>query len=84
VCSFNGTWGTSDHWTKTFTAHSKTCPVTGELIYIGYNMVPASGPPTVTVGVVGTSGGVTHRATLPVVRPSMQHDMVRAAREQAS
>ena len=42
---------------------------------MGYNLVPISGPPTVTVGVVDAAGRITHRATLPVARPSMQHDM---------
>ena len=75
VCDFNGSWGTGDHWTQTFTAHAKLCPRTGELLYIGYCLVPAGGPPTVTVGTVGPSGTVEHRVTLPVARPSMQHDM---------
>jgi hypothetical protein len=83
VCDFNGTWSTADHWTQNFTAHPKVCPQTGELVYIGYNLVPAGGPPTVTVGVVAPSGGVVHRATLPVARPSMQHDMVRCAMRDA-
>ena len=75
MCDFNGSWGTGDHWTQTFTAHAKLCPRTGELLYIGYCLVPAGGPPTVTVGTVGPGGAVEHRVTLPVARPSMQHDM---------
>ena len=75
MCSFDGAWSTVDHWTENFTAHSKVDPATGELVYMGYNLVPISGPPTVTVGVVDAAGRITHRATLPVARPSMQHDM---------
>jgi carotenoid cleavage dioxygenase len=78
VCRFGGAWSTADHWTENFTAHSKVDPATGELVYMGYNLVPVAGPPTVTVGVVDAGGSITHRATLPVARPSMQHDMVRA------
>jgi hypothetical protein len=51
------------------------CPATGELIYIGYNLVPTDGVPSVTVGVVGPDGAVTHRVTVPCARPSMQHDV---------
>jgi len=79
VCGFDGAWGTVEHWTENFTAHSKVDPATGELVYMGYNLVPVGGPPTVTVGVIDAAGRVTHRATLPVTRPSMQHDMVRCA-----
>ncbi len=77
VCSFADTWSTGDHWTQTFTAHAKICPSTGELIYIGYNLVPVHGPPSVTVGIVDPdpAKGVTHRVTVPVARASMQHDM---------
>jgi carotenoid cleavage dioxygenase-like enzyme len=78
VCRFGGAWSTADHWTENFTAHSKVDPATGELVYMGYNLVPVAGPPTVSVGVVDAGGSITHRATLPVARPSMQHDMVRA------
>jgi len=75
VCSFDGAWSFVDHWLDTFTAHSKVCPVTGELVYTGYNLVPFRGPPTVTVGVVAADGRLTHRARIPVARPSMQHDV---------
>lgn len=74
VCSFGGSWGPYDHWTENFSAHAKLCSVTGELVYIGYNLVPFQGPPTVTVGVVSPAGAVAHRVTVPVSRPSMQHD----------
>ena len=53
VCSFGkGGWSYADHWMENFTAHSKVCAVTGELCYVGYNLVPFGGPPTVTVGVL--------------------------------
>ena len=72
---FGGSLNMLDAWTENFSAHSKVCPVTGEMIFISYNLVPLLGPPTVTVGVVGTGGRVEHRAVVPVSRPSLQHDM---------
>lgn len=76
VCSFGkGGWSYADHWMENFTAHSKVCAVTGELCYVGYNLVPFGGPPTVTVGVLSSDGSLAHKATIPVARPSMQHDV---------
>lgn len=75
VHTFNGSWVWSEHWTENVGAHAKTCPTTGELIYTGYNLVPISGPPTVSVGVVSPSGAVTHRAVLPAARPVLFHDV---------
>jgi len=74
-CSFGGSWGLLQSWTENFSAHSKVCPETGELVWIGYNLVPLGGPPTVTVGVVAPDGVIAHTATLPVSRPSLQHDV---------
>lgn len=51
------------------------CPTTGELVYIGYNLVPTDGVPSVTVGVVASDGAVSRRMHVPCVRPSMQHDV---------
>jgi len=74
-CDFNGTWSTRDFWTQNFTAHPKVCPSTGDLIYIGYNLVPTDNQPSVAVGVVSAKGEVVHKVTLPCARPSMQHDV---------
>ena len=59
------------------TAHGKTCPVTGEMVYIGYNLIDINGDGVtdVTVGVIDKNGSRTHRTTVPVQRPSMQHDV---------
>lgn len=80
LCDFNQTFGTMDYWLDNFTAHSKTCPMTDELIYIGYNLVALSGEQdgqtTITVGVIdGETGKRTHRRQFKVPRPSMQHDV---------
>jgi len=75
LCDFNGTWSTKDFWTENFTAHPKVCPFTGEMVYIGYNLVPTDGQPRVTVGVVDAGGAVAHRAAVACARPSMQHDV---------
>lgn len=75
VCSFAGGWSWLQHWTQTFSAHPKLCGATGELVSHGYNMVPAFGPPTVTVTVMSPSGDVVHSATLPTARASLQHDV---------
>jgi hypothetical protein len=51
------------------------------MVYIGYNLIDVSmerdGVTNVTVGVIGRDGRRTHRATVPVLRPSMQHDVGR-------
>ena len=39
VCDFNGSLSTADFWKDNFTAHAKTCPRTGDLIYMGYNLI---------------------------------------------
>jgi carotenoid cleavage dioxygenase len=46
VCDFRGSFGTADYWLDNMTAHAKTCPATGELVYMGYNLisVPDVGP----------------------------------------
>ena len=75
VCSFNGGWSWLQHWTQTFSAHPKLCGVTGELISHGYNMVPAFGPPTVTVTIMSPAGEIEHCVTLPTARASLQHDV---------
>ena len=46
VCDFRGSFGTADYWLDNMTAHAKTCPATGELVYMGYNLIsiPDGGP----------------------------------------
>ena len=39
VCDFRGSFGTADYWLDNMTAHAKTCPATGELVYMGYNLI---------------------------------------------
>ena len=39
VCDFRGSFGAKDYWLDNMTAHAKTCPETGELVYIGYNLI---------------------------------------------
>ena len=79
VCSFDGTFGPRDYWLDNFTAHSKICPLTGELLYMGYNLVALGvqqeGHTTITVGAIDAeSGKRTRRRQFKVPRPSMQHD----------
>jgi len=79
VCDFNGTFSTKDFWLDNMSAHGKICPRTGELIYIGYNLIAIGdkqNETTVTVGIIdGETGGRTYRREVKVERPSMQHDM---------
>jgi carotenoid cleavage dioxygenase len=74
-CTFGGSWTTVDAWTENFTAHSKVCPHTAECVFIGYNLVPLSGQPTITVGVLCPAGRISHRARVVVSRPSLAHDV---------
>lgn len=69
--------GTVDYWLDNMTAHGKVCPLTGEMVYIGYNLIDIDGDgvTNVTVGVIDAKGRRSHRATVPVLRPSMQHDV---------
>ena len=64
------------------TAHAKTCPATGELVYMGYNLIsldfakPSEEKTTdVVVGVVDKHGERTSRRVVKMSRPSMQHDV---------
>ena len=77
LCDFDRSFGTTDFWMDNMTAHAKVCPVSGEMVYIGYNLidVDSDGVTEVTVGVIGSDGRRTHRASVPVLRPSMQHDV---------
>jgi len=79
VCDFNKTFTTKDFWLDNMSAHSKICPLTGELIYIGYNLIALGdkqNETTVTIGIIDpNTGGRTYRREVKVQRPSMQHDM---------
>jgi carotenoid cleavage dioxygenase len=57
-----------------FTAHPKTDPVTGELVFLGYS---ASGPltPTITYGTIDRRGAVTRFEQFEAPYCSMVHDM---------
>ena len=77
LCDFGGTLGTNDFWLDNMTAHGKTCAETGEMMYIGYNLIDinADRKTEVTVGVVDADGKRARRVSVPVARPSMQHDV---------
>ena len=78
LCDFSGTFGAADYWLDNMTAHAKTCAETGEMVYIGYNLIDTDGDgkSDVTVGVVdGASGARTRRGVVRAERPSMQHDV---------
>ena len=50
------------------TAHGKTCPVTGEMVYIGYNLIDINGDGVtdVTVGVIDKNGSRTHLSLIHI------------------
>ena len=73
-CDFGGSWSAADFWTENFTAHPKADPATGSLLYCGYNLIPLSGSPSVTVGEVGPDGRIAARLRV-ASRGSLQHDM---------
>ena len=82
VCDFKNTFTTKDYWLDNMTAHAKTCPATGELVYMGYNLIsldfakPSEEKTTdVVVGVVDKHGERTSRRVVKMSRPSMQHDV---------
>ena len=80
VCDFGGSFTTADFWGCNFTAHAKTCPQTGELVYMGYNLVALGpnqeGETTVTIGAIDAKTGKrSYRRDIKVKRPSMQHDL---------
>jgi carotenoid cleavage dioxygenase len=58
-----------------FTAHPKIDPVTGEMVFFGYN---ASGPfsPTLSFGSVSSSGAVTRFDRFEAPYASMVHDFI--------
>jgi carotenoid cleavage dioxygenase-like enzyme len=58
-----------------FTAHPKIDPVTGELVFFGYN---AAGPlsPTLSFGSIDASGGLTRFEKFQAPYASMVHDFI--------
>jgi carotenoid cleavage dioxygenase-like enzyme len=58
-----------------FTAHPKIDPVTGEMVFFGYN---ASGPftPTLSFGSIGADGAVTRFDRFEAPYASMVHDFI--------
>jgi carotenoid cleavage dioxygenase-like enzyme len=59
----------------TFTAHPKIDPVTGEMVFFGYN---ASGPftPTLSFGTIDAAGKLTRLARFEAPYASMVHDFI--------
>ena len=68
-CNFGGSLG------GPFTAHPKIDPLTGEMVFFGYN---AGGPftPTLSFGSVNTSGMVTRFDRFEAPYASMVHDFI--------
>lgn len=63
------------HLSGPFTAHPKTDPVTGELLFFGYN---ASGPfsATLSFGIVSPAGALTFYRQFAAPYASMVHDFI--------
>eukprot|EP00850_Spirogloea_muscicola_P008324 SM000044S15971 [mRNA] locus=s44:376218:379494:+ [translate_table: standard] len=59
-----------------FTAHPKVDPITGDMVFFGYSVLP----PYCTVGVVSKDGRLVHKAPLDVGRASMMHDFAITSR----
>jgi carotenoid cleavage dioxygenase-like enzyme len=53
-----------------FTAHPKICPITGELHFFGYRVVP----PFLTYHVADAAGTLLRSLEVPVKGPTMMHD----------
>jgi len=56
--------------TTPMTAHPKRCPITGELLFFGYQLRP----PHVTVHVASPGGALTASLPVAVPAPTMMHD----------
>lgn len=54
-----------------FTAHPKTCPKTGELLFFGYNLMAK---PFLRYGVISPVGEILHATAIDLPRPIMMHD----------
>ncbi len=65
-----GEWDFGGHLRSPFTAHPKVDPATGEMVFIGYQVMP----PGLTVGVVSPDGALTHQTEVPLAQPVMMHD----------
>ena len=52
------------------TAHPKVDPVTGEMVFFGYQVMP----PSVVYGVASPGGEIVHTAEIPLRSPVMMHD----------
>ena len=59
-----------------FTAHPKSDPATGELLYIRYRLGVR---PYVIYGILNQHGCVVHETSVETVRPSMMHDFAVSA-----
>eukprot|EP00850_Spirogloea_muscicola_P012945 SM000085S23295 [mRNA] locus=s85:403101:407071:- [translate_table: standard] len=59
-----------------FTVHPKVDPITGDMVFFGYSVLP----PYCTVGVVSKDGRLVHKAPLDVGRASMMHDFAITSR----
>ena len=57
VCDFRGSFGTADYWLDNMTAHAKTCPATGELVYMGYNLISIPDGPFKPFSATAAKGG---------------------------
>ena len=66
ACTFDGAVAT-----RTFTAHPKADPKTGELLYFGYQL---DKEPHLTYGVLDAAGQAAHTAAVPLRFPQMMHD----------
>jgi carotenoid cleavage dioxygenase len=58
-----------------FTAHPKICPLTGELHFFGYSILP----PFLTYHVADASGALVRTLEIPTSRPTMMHDFALTA-----
>lgn len=66
-CSFGESIG------QTFTAHPKTDPVTGELLFFGHS-ARGLGSPAIAYGAISTDGSVTRSGVLDAPYASLAHD----------
>lgn len=65
-----GEWDFDGRLSGAFTAHPKIDPVSGEMVFFGYQPVP----PYVRYHVVAADGTLVHSADLDLPKPVMMHD----------